>query len=296
LAHVRKGPAACSLLLSAFSNALAERHPKTLKGDRNGLGQCSGEHGARPWTQSSEGYCSGEGLEHLDPMAGAVGDEDGAVGANGDTLDVVELPGAGALAALLRQEDTRAGEALDAVIAGIGDIDRPIRGNGDALRWIELPVIITGDAPRVLEDTAGGEALDATVARINNVDVAVGRDGDVLKAVELAVAVAEAASQSDLVTVRLEALHTVIAAVADVDSAVERGNRDAGGEIERARYGDGRAHPRQAFSTRRLIDMVASGHYPGEEHGALCLGGGGRSEKGSDVDWGNRSYSVAQTH
>src|SRR5215211_4929786 len=67
---------------------------------------------------------SGERLEHLDPVVGAVGDEDGAVGTNGDALYVVELPAA--LAPPCPQEGARGAEALDAPVVTVDDVNRAV--------------------------------------------------------------------------------------------------------------------------------------------------------------------------
>jgi hypothetical protein len=67
---------------------------------------------------------SGEGLEHLDLVGGAVGDEDGAVGTNGDALDVVELPAT--FAPSRAQEFPCGTEAQDAEVAFVDDVDRAI--------------------------------------------------------------------------------------------------------------------------------------------------------------------------
>src|SRR3954467_8771626 len=64
---------------------------------------------------------SGEGLEDLDPMVGAVGDDDGAVGTDGDALDVVEL--APAFAPPRAQERAGGTEALDTEVVFVDDVD-----------------------------------------------------------------------------------------------------------------------------------------------------------------------------
>src|SRR4051812_28424113 len=72
-------------------------------------------------------------------MAGAVGDVDGAVGTDGDALDVVEL--AATFAAPRTQERTRGAEALDTVVVLVDDVDGAVDIAADAVGKLELAVV-----------------------------------------------------------------------------------------------------------------------------------------------------------
>ena len=83
-------------------------------------------------------------MEYLDSMVARVGDDDHAVGADGNTRRRPELP----VGAALRTEREGMGavvmEYLDSMVARVGDDERAVVIQGNALGRPELAVAVAG--------------------------------------------------------------------------------------------------------------------------------------------------------
>lgn len=84
-----------------------------------------------------------------------------ACGSDADSVGVVELPGAGAKGAPLREKNTFACELLDAVVAGVGNVNVAVGVDLDPVRPGKLAISKPVGTP--LEDE-GRRVLDGPCA------------------------------------------------------------------------------------------------------------------------------------